>query len=236
MSVLLCCGPSTAEESIRLMTEEFPPFQYYDSGRLTGISIDIVQALQQKIGNSDSIRVYPWTRGLRLLESKPNSALFSTMKTPERKSRYKWVGPLAELRMVFFKKKGSPIQLKSVDDAKKISKIGVTKNVGAHELLLGLGFGNLDVLESGADESNIKKLIRNRIDLWPTSYFAGLYSAKKMGYEGQIEPIKGVNIMSGHLFVAFNKDTDDAIISRWQTALDALRSEGVIDKMMKKYQ
>ena len=103
-------------------------------------------------------------------------------------------------------------------------------------MLVDLGFTNLDVLETGADEGNIIKLIRDRIDLWPTSYFAGLYSAKKMGYEGQIEAIQGVDIMSGHLFMAFNKDTKDAVISRWQGALDQLRSEGAIDKIVKKYQ
>ena len=107
IGVLFGYGSAAAEEPIRLMTEEFPPFQYYEGERLTGISIDLIQELQKRVGNSAPIQVYPWTRGLRLLEKKPNSALFSTMKTPDRAGKYKWVGPLAELRTVFFNKKAT---------------------------------------------------------------------------------------------------------------------------------
>ena len=217
------------------MTEEFQPFQYYEGKKLTGISVEIVTALQAKVGSTDLIAVYPWSRGLRLLGRTKNSALFSTLRTAGREEEYKWVGPLAELRMVFFKKAGSPIQVASIEDAKKLAKVGVTKNVGSHELLLSLGFTNLDVLESGADETNIKKLVRGRIDVWPSSYLAGLHSAKKMGLQGQIEPITNVNIMSGNLYLAFNKDTDDSIIKSWQAGLDELRAHRVVDAIIAKY-
>ena len=225
-----------AAEPVRLMTEEFAPFQYFEDGKLTGISVEIVRALQKEIGSLDSIAVYPWSRGLRLLGRTRNNALFSTARTPERESKYKWVGPLSELRIVFFKKKGNPIDLKSVEEAKRLAKVGVTKNVAAHELLLGLGFTNLDVLESGADEMNIRKLLRGRIDVWPSSYFAGMYSARKMGLEGEIEAIHGVDIMLGQLYMAFNKETDDSVIEKWQSGLDKLRAAGVTDKIMSKYQ
>jgi polar amino acid transport system substrate-binding protein len=49
-------------------------------------------------------------------------------------------------------------------------------------MLLAMGHRNLDVLQSGADEKNIKKLVKRRIDLWPTTYFGGLYNSKKLGY------------------------------------------------------
>jgi polar amino acid transport system substrate-binding protein len=235
--LVLClfCNAGSAAEPIRLMTEEFPPFQYYEGKKLTGVSVEIVRALQGKIGSADSILVYPWTRGLRLLERTSNTALFSTLRTEGREEKYKWVGPLAELRMVFFKKAGSPIELTSVDDAKKLAKVGVSKNVGGHEVLVRLGFTNLDVLESGADETNIKKLVRGRIDAWPSSYLAGLHSAKKMGLQGQIEAITNVNIMSGHLYLAFNKNTDDAIIKSWQAGLDELQTNDVVDTIIAKY-
>ncbi len=231
----LCSNLGAASEPIRLMTEEFQPFQYYESDRLTGISVEIVTLLQAKIGSTDLIAVYPWSRGLRLLERKKNTALFSTLRTAAREQKYKWVGPLAELRMVFFKKAGSPIQLATVEDAKKLAKVGVTKNVGSHEHLVSLGFTNLEVLESGGDEINIKKLVSGRIDVWPSSYLAGLHSAKKMGLQGQIEAIANVDIISGDLCLAFNKDTDDWIIKSWQAGLDELRGHGVVDAIIAKY-
>ena len=241
LMALLCIATfAHADDSIRLMTEEFPPYQFYkDEGGnrvITGISVEIIKAVQKKIGNSDPIKVYPWSRGLKLLAKHKNSALFSTLRTPGRESKYKWVGPLAKLDMVFFTRTGSELDVHSIEDAKKIRKIGVTKNVAGHEMLLNMGFTNLDVLQSGADDKNLKRLIKGRVDAWPTSYYAGIYNARKHGVLNQVEVIKEFSILSGHLYVAFNKETDDQIIHQWQSALDLLTSDGVIDEIMSKYE
>ena len=238
---LLCFSTfAWADESIQLLTEEFPPYQFYEGEGenrvLTGISIEIVKVLQDKVGNSDPIKVYPWSRGLKVLGKNKNSALFSTVRTPARESKYKWVGPLAKLEMVFIKRKGSLLEVHSLEDAKKIRKIGVTKNVAGHEMLVDLGFTNLDVLQSGNDDKNLKRLTKGRVDAWPTTYYSGIYVARKNGVLDLVDVIDGVSIMSGHLYIAFNKDTDDQIIHQWQSALDLLKSDGVIDGIISKYE
>ena len=238
---MLCVSTfARADESIQLMTEEFAPYQFYEGegeNRIfTGISIEIIKVLQEKIGNSDPIQVYPWSRGLKLLGKNRNSALFSTVRTPGRESKYKWVGPLAKLEMVFFIRADSDLDVHSLDDAKKIRKIGVTKNVAGHEMLVNLGFTNLDVMQSGNDDKNLKRLLKGRVDAWPTTYYSGIYTARKYGVLDQVDVIDGVTIMSGHLYIAFNNDTDYMIIHRWQSALDELTTEGVIDGIMGKYE
>ena len=239
VAVFLFTSPVLADTSIRLMTEEFAPYQFYegegDKKAITGISIEIVEAIQKHIGNTDAIKVLPWSRALKLLAKKKNTALFSTARTPAREDKYKWVGPLAKLEMVFFKKTGSPVGFTSVDGAKKIGKVGVTKNVATHEMLVNMGFKNLDVLQSGSDDKNIRRLTKGRIDAWPTAYYAGIYSAKKMGLLDKIQVVPNVSLMSGFLYIAFNKDTDSKIIHQWQLALDQLKAKGVIGKILKKY-
>jgi len=98
-----------------------------------------------------------------------------------------------------------------------------------------MGFQNLDVLQSGADEKNIKKLVKGRIDLWPTTYFGGLYNAKKLGYEGMIEPIVDFPVFEGQLYLAFNAKTKDSVIKKWQIALDSLKLDGTLKKIVSKY-
>lgn len=236
---LFISSPVYANDSIRLMTEEFAPYQFYEGEGankvIAGISIEIVQAIQKRIGNNDAIKVLPWSRGLKLLAKHTNSALFSTVRTPEREDKYKWVGPLAKLEMVFFKKVGSSVNIHSLEEAKKMPKIGVTKNVATHEILTNMGFTNLDVMKSGADDKNLKRLVKGRIDIWPTGYYAGIYSSKKMGVLDQIEAIPDVPIMSGHLYIAFNKDADPKITHQWQSVLDQLKSDGVVSAILKRY-
>jgi len=236
---LLLSSPALAEDSISLLTEEFAPYQFYegegDNKIITGISIEIVQEIQKQLGNSDPIKVLPWNRALKLLTKNKNNALFSTARTPDREDKYKWVGPLSKLEMVFFKKAGSDITFSSMEEAKKVNKIGVTKNVATHEILTNMGFTNLDVMQSGSDDKNLKRLIKGRVDTWPTAYYAGIYSAKRLGVLDKIEVIPGVTILSGFLYLAFNKETEDSVIHEWQLALDHLKSNGVVEGIHKKY-
>jgi len=236
---LLFSAHALADTPVRLMAEEFAPYQFYegdgDDRRITGISIEIVRAIQKKLGNKDAIKVLPWSRGLKLLAKHKNSALFSTARTPEREGKYRWVGPLAKLEIVFFKKSGSDVTIRSIEDAKKVGRIGVTKNVATHEILTNMGFTNLNVMQSGADEKNLARLVKGRIDVWPTAYYAGIYSSKKMGVLDQVESIPDLSLMTGHLYIAFNKETDDQVIFQWQSALDQLKTDGVVDAILKRY-
>ncbi len=223
-------------DDIKLMTEIFSPYQFKDSmdGHLIGISTEIVQAIQKEIGDESNIKLYPWVRGNKILDKKKNSALFSMMRTSSREDKYKWVGPLDKMEMVFFKKKGSNITLTSLEDARKVKSIGVTKKVANYEILHAKGFKNLDVV-GGSDDKNIKKLLKGRIDLWPYVKAAGLYNAKKLGQEGMIVPIPNVVLAKGDLYIAFNKQTDDSIINKWQNALDKLVKNGTVAKIKARY-
>ena len=228
-----------AGSPLSLLTEEFAPYQFYEGTgedkKLTGISIEIVKAIQERIGNRDKIKVLPWNRALKLVGNKQNTALFSTARTAEREDKFKWVGPLSRLEMVFFRKKGSKVNFTSLEGAKKVGKIGVTKNVATHEILTSMGFQNLDVMKSGADEKNLTRLLKGRVDVWPTAYYAGTYSAKKVGKRGMIEAIPNVTLMSGHLYIAFHKETSGKVINQWQTALDFLKEDGTVKKIIAKY-
>lgn len=241
ISLILFCNPmiagSVVKEAtpLKLMSEIFPPFQYEDNGETIGISIDIVKAIQNQINAHSKIIIYPWARGLKFLNKKKNSALFSTLRTPEREDLYKWVGPLTTMQMVFFKKKGSKLNIKSMADAKKVARVGVTNNVANHQMMEAKGFTNLDVISSGADEKNIKKLIKGRIDLWPALKMSGLYNARKMGLAGEIVAIDNVIVFTGDLYIAFNKKTEDKVIRQWQSALDKLVASGKITEIKNHY-
>lgn len=231
--------PRLHANDVFLMSEEFPPYQFYkgegEQRVLTGISVEIVQAIQQKLGHRQAIRIYPWSRSLKLLKKRKNSALFSTARTPGREDLFQWVGPLSKLEIVFFRKRGSTVSFSSIEDAKLLPKIGVTRNVATHEILTNLGFNNLDVVQSGADEKNIKRLVKGRIDVWPTAFYAGVYNARKLGYADQIEVVEGVSLMTGYLYLAFNKGSDKAVVDRWQSTLDQLIEDGTVQRILDKY-
>ena len=235
--ILIIISDLLRADNIKLMTEIFPPYQHHDTvnNKLIGISTEIVQEIQKRVNNTNKIKIYPWARGMKIVNKKENIALFSMLRTKERENKYKWVGPLSKIQLLFFKKKGSDIVLNSIEDARKVKKIGVTKNVANYDILTSKGFKNLDVISSGADEKNIKKLVKKRIDLWLALKISGLYSAKSLGFKGEIVPIDNVIVFEGNLYIAFNKKTEDKIISKWQKALEELELSGTIDKIKERY-
>lgn len=222
-------------QNIQLMTESFLPFQYKKDGKLYGLTIEIVDAIQKELGTQNRVKIFPWKRGVKIVDKKKNSAIFSMLRTKERENKYKWVGPLTSMKIVFFKKKGSTITLKTIEDAKKVGKIGVSKKVANYEMLKAKGFKNLVPIEKGQDEQNLKLLVYGRIDLWPTLLKAGNYYAKQMGLEDEVEAIEGVVAFEGDMYIAFNKRTDDVIVKQWQNALDKLKNNKIVDKIISKY-
>jgi polar amino acid transport system substrate-binding protein len=83
-----------------------------------------------------------------------------------------------------------------------------------------------------SDKDNARKLVDGQLDLWATGDPAGRYLARQEGITG-LKTVLRFN--SAELFLALNKDTPDAVVTRLQSALDQLRKEGVVDSIFAKY-
>ncbi|NJN47058.1 MAG: transporter substrate-binding domain-containing protein [Candidatus Competibacteraceae bacterium] len=74
----------TSATTLTLLTEELPPLNFTQDGKLMGFSVDVVREIQRRVGNTDSIEVVPWARGYKAALERPNTVLFSTARTQER--------------------------------------------------------------------------------------------------------------------------------------------------------
>lgn len=90
-------------DDIQPITETWTPYQMETKDGLSGISIDLVREIQNRIGNDKEIKVFPWTRGYNLTLEKKGYALFLTTRSKKREELFKWVGPIASMKLVFFK-------------------------------------------------------------------------------------------------------------------------------------
>ncbi len=218
-------------DNFTIMSEEYPPYNYTEGGKLTGLSTEITRMILEKVGHADNIKVLPWSRSYNLIQQKDNHILFSMTRTEAREDLFKWVGPVAENNWVFYAKKGSGLTISSLDDAKKVKAVGTYKDDAAEMLLKEKGFSNLDsVLD---DSVNVLKLVKGRIDLWITGDAMGMHKARKKGLSDKIENI--FEVKKTKLYIAFSKNTPDAVIQKWQKALDELKADGSYDKILSRY-
>ncbi len=228
---LLLCGVTAHAQTFNIITEEFPPYNYTEEGKIKGISTEIVREILKRIGHPDNVKVHSWALAYKLIQKKDNIMLFSTVRSPGRENLFKWVGPIGSSNQVFFAKKGSEILISSLNDAKKVKSIGVYRNDYAELLLKENGFNNIDsILDSGL---NPKKLAAGRIDLWVINELTGIDLAKKAGVFEKIEKV--FEVKSDEFYLAFSKNTPDAVVEKWQKALDEIKADGTYTRIYSKY-
>lgn len=229
--LLLFTVTQASASDFKIMTEEYPPFNYTEDGKITGLSTDVMMELTKRVGHNSDFEVLPWARGYNLIQKKSGQILFSMTRTEAREELFKWVGPVASNKWVFFAKKGSGVTITSLEDAKKVKKIGTYKDDAAETFLKEEGFQNLDSVVN--DELNVPKLMAGRINLWIVGELQGIYKAKAKGVSDDLEKV--MDIKDTQLYIAFSKDTADEDIAKWQKALDDMKADGSYDTILKKY-
>jgi len=143
-SVFLISVQPVFSKQLTILTENLPPLNYLRNGVLVGPSVEIVKEIQRRVGSHEEIRVYPWARAYKMALEDENVVLFGTTYTKVRHDKFKWIGPLATKRDILVAKKGSGITINSLDDAKKVKRIGTLRDDTRERLLKRHGFTNLE--------------------------------------------------------------------------------------------
>ncbi len=219
-------------EPFTIMTEDYAPFNYKDKGKLTGLSSEVMFEISKRVGHPSKIKILPWSEAYQTIQKKDGHILFSMTRTEQREDLFKWVGPIAPNKWVFYAKKGSGLNIKNLDDARKVAKIGTYKDDAAEIFLKKEGFKNLNSVVN--DDENAAKLIAGEIDLWIVSELQGVYKTKKSGMDSaSLEKV--LDVKDTQLYIAFSKNTSESEIAKWQKALEDMKADGTYQKIMSKY-
>ena len=226
MTLLAFTMPASAQK-LQIYCEDDKPLQFKTpDGNLTGLTVEVVQEIQKRVGNTDPIQMLPWARGLKYLNEEPNTVLFSMARTAERNDLYQWVGPISETVMGLYAKADSTIQIKTLDDAKKVRAIGVYRDDLRDQYLTREGFTNLDRTTEAVQ--SYKKLMLGRIDLFASS-------ANEVAENRYINVKLVFPLLKAQVFIAVNHETDSAIVTRWDEALEAMKKDGSFKAIYHKY-
>jgi len=231
-TIIFFGSQSSLCEELTILTENLPPLNYVDNGILVGPSVEIVQAIQNKIGSKEPIQVYPWSRAYKMAEKEKNVILFGMTYTKVRHDKFKWVGPLAIKRDILVAKQDSGITIDRLEDAKKVKSIGTLLDDTRGRLLASHGFTNLEPVSD--EQLNAKKLALGRIDLWAYK-IPGLRTVCDLAGVDHKQFKEVYHLREIELMIAFSKMTSDAIVKKWQKAFDELIADGTILQIQKKW-
>jgi polar amino acid transport system substrate-binding protein len=233
--ICLFSSLSVNAQELVIYTENSPLLNFEDKdGKITGSSVDIVEEILKRIDSKDKIEMYPWVRAYSDVTDpeKTNIVLFSMTFTEKRRDLFKWVGPIAQNSWQLFAKADSNIEIGNLDDAKKVESIGTYKADVREEFLKAEGFTNLDSTTNNVQ--NLHKLLSGRISLWMSSDAGASQTTynEDIAYD-QIKPVH--TIKTNGLYIAFHKNTPDAIVEKWRQAYGEIKKDGTMERILNKW-
>ena len=227
----LGCAASQAQPEPRLYlaTEAAAPHSMLEGKRVVGIGTDTVREIMARANIDHTIELLPWKRAYTAALERQDTCVFSTTRTPERETLFKWVGPIGEADWVLMGRADRKLKLETLDDARRY-RIG-TYNGDARDLYLrARGF---EVDPAPNDLINPRKLMADRIDLWAASIRRGSATLARMGYADKIVPVLVFNHI--RVFLACNRAVPDALTARMSTALESMAHDGTLERIQHRY-
>lgn len=218
--------------SVRLLTEHSPPGQYLnDSGEVIGVTAELIKQLQRQVGEMGELELMPWGRALSIARHSTNIALFETVRTPERESWFKWVGPLMHYSITLYGLKHRlGIEATELSLPGKLIACSYRNAVTAQDIKrFGFAEGRNLILSSQTGEC-LDMLIYGRVDLMAiTEYSLPEYS--KEVTEAGYELVAVRHLTERKRYLAFSPDVADERIQRWQQALEQSYRDGTMRKL-----
>jgi polar amino acid transport system substrate-binding protein len=227
MAVIPCLAAdqSTSAEDLTYITEELPPYNYLEDGKLQGISIDLIEEVWERMDvnlNRSIIQLLPWTEGYERALKENNTVLFPTGRLPEREQLFKWAGPIVSGRYALLAKVDRNISVTDPEDLKKY-KIAAIEDDLAVQLLEDNGVKKEDIILETTSTPIIEMLKNGSIDAWAYNDITGIWEIQESGEnESDYEVAYVLGIADAYL--AFNKELPDSLVQSFQEAIDYIKS------------
>lgn len=230
--------PTCGAESIRVVTEPWPPYTYSENGTTSGVVTEIVRATLDRTDLDYSLEVYPWARAYDMALNNKNVLIYSILKLPNRTNHFKWlkIDGLTIDMYLFSPKHRQDIQFDSLEEAKRY-RIGVTRETSTHHFLLSKGFvegKNLFPVNCEEQNTHKSKPESMRIDLTTGDRLSLAHWLS----EADLPPdywVARLPLFHEDIYMAFSHSTPDDIVDTVRRAFRKVKEEGVLKEIVDTY-
>jgi polar amino acid transport system substrate-binding protein len=229
---VLAAAPAVA---LTLLTEENPPFNYMEKGKLVGAATEIVLDMATRASVPVKTDVLPWDKAYVRAQGERDTCLFSTARLENRERLFLWVGPIATNVWAVYGKSDFAPTIRTVKDLSPY-RIGTVLRDPKNDFLRENAVTELRPARD--DGLNPPRLFLPRadpdhIDLWIT----GLYSGRDIAKAAKVPELKLVFVASEQpMFLACNPQTDRNIVKALADALESMKADGSSKRITADYE
>ena len=222
-----------AAHALTLVTEENPPFNYTEQGKVVGLSTEIVNELGRRASVPLQIKSMPWEDAYIAAQRDKETCIYSTARLDNREQIFIWIGPIATNQWALVGKSDFT-GVRRVEDARKYS-VGVVAKDAKIEFLMSKGVTDLrEVTDDGLVPPRLMlgKDDPNHLDLWATS----AYGARRTAARANVKDIKLVlNLHRVPLYLACGRNTSSDTVRALNQAFERATKDGTLRKITKQY-
>ncbi|NLV26511.1 MAG: transporter substrate-binding domain-containing protein [Methanomicrobiales archaeon] len=225
--LFLCSGVSIAVEipdDMMFVTEEYPPFNYLENGIPSGLSVELLVTILERVGinlPSEQIQVMAWTDAYNTALSHNNTCLFSTARNSERENLFSWAGPIIQSPEVFFAIDNT---LKTKNrDYSTLRVVAIRDDIGV-SIANSVGVPKEHIVQVVTTQEAVKRLVDGTSDAWVYAQYPGESLIQTFAENPSTFYILD-KLADNTYYYAFSNQTEPQIIQIIQDELDKLKND-----------
>jgi polar amino acid transport system substrate-binding protein len=203
------------KHKLTLYTEHFPPYQVIGMKQeLSGSSIDIIKNTLDSVDWPYEIKVLPWARAVRQVNTEMNSFIFSIARFPEREENFQWVSLLSNVKSKLLTSSESQIaQLHKVEEVKNYRMI-LKRDEASSLFFQENNLINKDKTIWVNDTKQALNLLnKGRADIYPVTVNHYISSVDDTSYKlSQFKYVYDFQELDVALYLATSNKTDPSLV------------------------
>ena len=227
---------SDALPAFHIFTEDWVPFQFHtEEGVLDGMAVELLEQIFEDLGatqTKDDMKLVPWARAMRALDN-INTIVFSMTVTNERLSKYKWVGPIFDIKSYIYVKSDSTLTEDDFRPGNTLTTAIIIDDV-SEQYLDRLYVDKDRVFNVSALDSPIKMLNHQRVDFIIDNKLNFKELAARAGLNLK-DFIQLFGVDHAEISYAISLKTSDTHVVNMQKALDRVKASPAYNELLIKY-
>ncbi|WP_422377546.1 substrate-binding periplasmic protein [Roseibium sp.] len=216
---------------------DYRPYQKVEGKDVSGMDVEVLEAVLGKLGCSLKIDALPWARHLKGIQDGSVDIASPVSKTEERESYAHFTSPYVNARQLLFVAPGN--ETASVDLTAFFAgggKLGAIREYaygGDYMTLKETHAGQVD--ETDSLESNLKKLAAGRVDATLGEEFVVGAEIKRLGLGDKVVASETVISSDPSYFMFSKASVPEEFVAAFSAELQKMKDNGEFDAIIAKY-
>lgn len=227
-----------ASGKVRLATGHWPPY-FDESANNGGMLAELITKAYATQGLSTHFTFLPWSRALMLAKSDQFDGTAAWSCVEERSDDFLYSFGVLPYHYVFFHRRSLEFDWVSYEGLKEMS-VGVTQDYSYNQMFENLADQGIVSTEmTASDETNFRKLLAGRIDLFPMDPLVGMSMIKQWIAPEEAEELtfypKPFSRSYYHVLFSHTNPRGELLRQRLDKGLRILWSSGEFDAIVEKW-